>query len=281
MKKRIFTVCFALVMVLVVGCFGCGSALAASDLAMSVADEVCIPFVETLDGATLESVEEIDENTLFLIYSNADEEDLDLLLSLYAYCGLYRYGGPEEDGLVIYNMIRPGSDYLGQLLFDAEAGVICLKTTADASAVDGEELQRLTDYYWQDLVLPSGYGPNVHPEFFASIGRGGADRTGLTDNVFGDEPEQCWIEVYAKVDYPKLHAYLSDMLLCGFDVWYDGVELSEKGTVDMTVFTLDNGTSTLVIVYYADTQMANVFYEPGIDRYLLKGQEYAKYIPAN
>jgi len=252
---------------------------AAPKLLLDVTEQICVPSLRTLGDATLADSGLLEEDAGFLFYTNADEEDLDLFISLCGYCGLYSYGGAQTDGTVKYYLLRPGSDYMGIVLLDPAAGELLFQTKMGFAEIQEEQMEGLSAYYLQDLALPAGYGPNVHPEFFASIGRTGADSTGLVNNVFGTEEPQCWREVYAGVDYPTLHKYLSDMMLCGFDIRYEEVRQNEEGVVDTAVFYLDNGSSALMIVYYADSGMANLFYQPGVDRYLLKNADYAMYMP--
>lgn len=247
---------------------------------LDVTEEIYIPFLETVGDAVLVDAGTTDENTAMLIYNDADEDDLEMFIALCTYCGLFRYGGIQENGTIQYYLLRPDSDYISYVLLVPDTGEMIFETELDdVIALEEQQMQELSDYYMQDLVLPSGYGPNVHPEFFASIGRSGADSTGLVNNIFGKDPAQCWREVYAKVTYPILHQYLSDMILCGFDIWYDEVEFDEDDVLSTAVFCLDNGSSSLVIVYYAGSGMANIFYQPGVDRYLLKNADYAKYMP--
>lgn len=247
---------------------------------LDVTKDMYIPFLKSVGEAALAGVETTDDNTAILVYKDADEKDLELFVTLCTYCGLFRYGGIQENGMIQYYLLRPDSDYIGGVALIPETGEMIFETQLeDVLALEEKQMEELSDYYLQDLVLPSDYGPNVHPEFFASIGRTGADSTGLVDNKFGNEPAKCWREVYSKVTYPTLHQYLSDMILCGFDIWYDFVEFEENGVLDTAVFCLENGSSSLLIVYYAGSEMVTVFYQPGVDRYLLKNADYAKYMP--
>ncbi len=247
----------------------------------AVAQDIYFPLLETVGDAVLQETGMLNEDTFILIYSDADEADLNDFLTLCAYCGLFSYGGTQADGTVQYNLLRPGSDYMALLILMPETGILEMRTPVDCYAVTEDSLGDLIDYYMQDLVLPTGYGPNVHPQFYASIGTTAPDSAALVDNYFGGEPDQCWREVYTKVDYPTLHKYLSDMMLCGFDIWYKSIEPGENGVLNTMILWLENGTSALMIVYHADSGMANLFYQPGIDRYLLSGTEYATYIPRN
>lgn len=247
---------------------------------LDVTGKIHVPFLETVGDAVLADAGTTEDNTAILLFRNADEDDLELFLTLCSYCGLFRYGGVQKDGTIQYYLLRPGSAYIGCVMLDADTGELLFETAMeDVIALEAPQMQQQSDYYMQDFLLPSGYGPNVHPEFFASIGRTGADSAGQVNNIFGKEPEKCWREVYAGVTYPILHQYLSDMMLCGFDIWYDTVEFGDNGVLDQALICLDNGTSSLVIVYYAGSGMANLFYQPGVDRYLLKNADYAKYMP--
>lgn len=250
-----------------------------SELVEQVRQTVAIPVIGNFGNAVLEGVTQLSEGYAGITYSNVQDEDLSLFLSLCACCGIYSYGGMTEDGIWEYVLLRPGSEETVVILADTEAGDMIISVPEEIGVFEDGEMVALAEYYSQDLTLPTGYGPNVHPQAFASFGRVEPDSQGLSDNVFGGEQEQCWREVYTKIDYATLHNYLSDMMLCGFDIWLEYVASDENGIPNEVLFTLDNGTSRIVVTYFADTDMANVFYEPGIDRYLLSGSEYSQYIP--
>lgn len=309
MKKRMISLFIALIMLFIAGCSGSAAAegkaaetentetytsgveveaasaakgaakVASPKLTLDVTQEIHFPAVTAIGDAALVESGMLNDTTGYLAYSDADEETLDRFFAMCAYCGLFRYSGTQEDGTIQYGLMRPGSAYWGLVTLYPEEKLMIVQTDLDIVEVQDEQMQELVDYYMQDLVMPSGYGPNVHPEFFASVGRTGADAGMLAKNYFGGEQEQCWQEVYAKVDYPTLHKYLSDMLLCGFDIRYESVTFNEEDALDAMMFRLDNGSSQLLIIYFASSEMANLFYQPGIDRYLLKGAEYDKYMP--
>lgn len=244
-----------------------------------VSQAVYFPILENIGNATLEEAGMLDEDTLYFGYTNGSEEDLDLFITLCGYCGLYRSGGHMDDGSILYYLIRPGEDFVGIASLMPDGERLYIQIPEDFNGLGAPEIQVMMDYYLQDLTLPTGYGPNVMPEFYASIGRSAANMDGLTSNIFPGDQELCWYELYFDVDYPTLHRYLSDMMLCGFDIKYDHAQFGEGTMVASAVYMLDNGSSRVAVSYDAESGNVHVYYEPGVDRYLFKGAEYAKYIP--
>lgn len=244
-----------------------------------VTRKVCIPLLEKIGNATLEDSGMVDEKTMYLGYANGSKADLDLFLTLCGYCGLYRIGGAQDDGSIVYYLTRPGSDLIAMASLMKTGKNLLLQIPMDCELLDAQQVQAQMDYYLQDLTLPTGYGPNVMPEFHASIGRTAADVDGLISNIFPGDKETCWFEMYYNVDYPTLHRYFSDMMLCGFDIKCENVKFGQGDKVSSVMFMLDNGSSKVAVSYDAESGDVTVYYEPGVNRYLLKGTEYAQYIP--
>lgn len=247
-----------------------------------VENQIWFPLPEQLRGAVLEEASVIeDKDAFFLGYSNATLEDAQQFVTYAGYCGLYHTGPQQNDGRTIYYLARPGSDFIGIVIFDSENAYLYVEAPSACMLAETARLKVMEDYYLQDISLPTGYGPNVLPEFYASVGRGGADNDGMISNLFGEDPELCWYEFYSNLEYADLHRYLSDMMLCGFDIQYDSAKFSEDvtNTIVSAVYMISNGTSRVAVSYNTEDKTATVFYEPGVDRYLFKGAEYAAIIP--
>ena len=240
---------------------------------------VHVPLLAGFGNAVLEEYGDKDKNTFYMAYSGATADDLDFFLQLGTFCGMFPYGGKTENGWTRYYLMRPGSDLIVSVLRDVEKKVLYVYIPNECIGVEVEQMQVMYDYYMQDLAFPSKAGTNVLTQFYTSIGRSGPNWDGLISNIFRTESEMCWMEIYNNVDYPSLHQYLSDMMLCGFDVHYDKVNFNDSGIVSSVTFMLNNGTYRVAVSYDSETGVATVYYEPGIDRYLLSGDEYIKYIP--
>lgn len=244
-----------------------------------VTQKIFFPLLSRVGNAELTETGTQESGTAYLVYSNGSEADLNLFVTLCGYCGLFRSSGAQENGSIVYYLTRPGSDFIAVASLMEDGTTLYMQVLGNCYPVDDAQMQVMKDYYLQDLTLPTGYGPNVMPEFYASIRRSAADVDGLVSNIFSGEQETCWFELYYDVDYASLHRYLSDMMLCGFDIKYESAKFGEGTMVVSAVYMLNNGSSRVVVSYNAEDLSAGVYYEPGVDRYLFKGEEYAALIP--
>lgn len=241
--------------------------------------DIHFPILENVGNAVYAEDGMLDNGDFYIGYVNASKDDLELFVILCSYCGVYAIGGPQDDGAVTYYLARPGYDFIAIASLMPDSDRMVVEVPLESIGVGAAEIEVMMEYYLQDLEMPSGYGVNVMPQFYASIGRTSAEVDGLTSNIFNTEAESCWMEMYSEVNYPTLHKYLSDMMLCGFDVRYDKVDFDDNNVMNSVTFMLNNGNSRIAILYDAEGCTAMVFYEPGVDRYLLSGSEYIQYIP--
>lgn len=244
-----------------------------------VSEGIYFPLLVTFGNAELVETAPLDDNNVYFGYSNGSAEDLELFVTLCGYCGLFPSGGPKEDGSITYYLMRPGERFIAIASLMPDGHNIYIQAPKDFVGLEAPSLQVMMDYYMQELTLPTGYGPNVMPQFFASIGRTAADSNGWVSNIFRGDQANCWYEVYNDVDYATLHRYLSDMMLCGFQIKYDNAEFGDDNKIITASLLFNNGSSLVSVYYDALNSSAFVYYEPGVDRYLLSGTEYTSYIP--
>lgn len=237
------------------------------------------PVLENFGKAELVDVSESENGSLFLVFDNVSQDEAELFLAICSWCGLYSRETKDDDGATVYYLLRPGDSFIAAAARKPGEKQMVVQIQGDCAPVSQAEVEVMAEYYLQDMAIPGSFGSNVMPQFYASIGRTRADTDGLVSNIFRTESETCWVEVYYEMDYSLLHRYLSDMMVCGFEIWFDNLSFGEDGSVSSSTLMLSNGTSRIAVNFDAESEMAIVYYEPGVDRYLLSGAEYQKYIP--
>lgn len=241
--------------------------------------EVHFPLLSSFGNAVLAETGTQEGNRAYRGYTNAAEEDLNLFVTLCSYCGLFPIGGLQDNGAITYLLARPGEAHMAIASLMPNSDQLYVEYPMDWVGVSEAEMECMLEYYLQDLVLPNGLSPNVMPQFYTSVGRTGPDVDGQISNYFHTEPEICWVEVYLDVDYPALHQYFSDMMMCGFAIRYERIKLDDNEAVGNADFMLNNGAYRVAVNYDAESGTVMVYYEPGIDRYLFSTSEYNQYIP--
>lgn len=245
---------------------------------IDVTDKLYVPIPQNLGEAEIVEIGDLENGNEYVVYGIVDVDSIFSYIQLCSFCGLYPFFMETDNGTIIY-MFRPGYEpYVSLSVIDSSYLMVIFPS--DFSVIFDDELDALYDYYMQDLVLPTGYGPNVYPEVFASLNCGSADKSGLMSSPFNVEgKDMCWWELYTFVEYDELHKYLSDMMLCGFEVLINNISANSSGEISDFEILLSNDSSEVLLYYFADSEMLNVYYEPGVNRLLLSGSDYAKYIP--
>ena len=210
------------------------------------------------------------------LYGDATEDSLNYLLRLLNFCG-YAAKPMEIDGMdQAYVAYHLPTQNVVLLAYNEADKVVVLHLVDDTARILGDdEIDGLIDYYTRDLTLPSQEGSNILPQFYASIGRDGADRSFVSGDLdflpFGDA--KCWTEVYDGVEPEQILQYLSDMVLFGFDVGFRSYK-NDSLSINVVLYDFDNGDAEITVKYSPDSQDASVYYKPGVSYYLLSGKEY-------
>lgn len=220
-----------------------------------------------------------DEKLGYLGYTPANQDTLQAYLKLCAYGGLTSMEQTMSNGLTRYVLAQPGSDFWGVAYLDESNDYLIVAFDLDCDVNEDAQLEELMAYYLQELTLPTENGRNVMPQFYASVGR-----TPYMQNLVGSldycfDGAMCWTEWYGEIDLARLWRYVSDVMLCGFDVWADYYDADDDGLVNMTLLHFSNGDAEVIVLYNAQDKNATVHYKPGVSYNLISGADYAKYIP--
>lgn len=220
-----------------------------------------------------------DENNAYLVYAPADRDTLQAYLKLCAYSGWFNRETVFDDGITRYALLQPGSDLFGVAYLDEDEDRLVVTFDLDCHIFEDEELEILMSYYLQDLTLPTENGRNVMPQFYASVGQRPYLESLMGDMDYCFDGAMCWTEMYAQINFGRLWRYASDMMLCGFDVWYDATRADDNGCVQQVLLHFSNGDAEVIVMYDAEDETAVVHYKPGVSYNLISGEDYLKYIP--
>lgn len=221
------------------------------------------------------------ENGYTQLYGDATEDSFAYLLRLMNFCGYAAKPVELEEMDQAYVAYHLPTETAVLLAYSEADKVALIHLFDDTPRILGDdEIDGLIDYYTQDLTLPSQEGSNILPQFYASIGRDGADNSYVSADLdflpFGDA--ECWTEDYDDVEPEQILQYLSDMVLFGFDVGLRTYK-NDSLSINIVLYDFDNGDAEVTVKYSLDTQDASVYYKPGVSYYLLSGKEYTTAVP--
>lgn len=238
----------------------------------------CVPFPETVLGAQRTYANKKD-GMAYWVYAPADQDTLYAYLKLCAYSGLINAEQTLTDGTVRYDLVQPGSDFWAVVYLDDAEEQLLVATDENNSIFEDGTLGALTEYYLQELTLPSENGRYVMPQFYASVGRNPFFQNQMGSLSYCFDDAMHWTEWYNEIDLAKMWRYTSDMLLCGFDVCLDYYEMDDNGYLQLALLHFSNGDAEVIVMYQAAEKQADVHYKPGVSYNLLSGEDYLKYIP--
>ena len=277
MRKKLVSLVLVLCLVLSLGVVSFADGFSPKTI-IDVTDGLYVPIPSNIGTAEIIETGNLKTGNEYVVYGNYDDDSIHSYIQLCSFCGLYPFYLETDKGPAIY-LFRPGYEPC-VTLFTIDSSYFMITFSQDFSVIYGDDLDAVYDYYMQDLALPTGYGPNVYPEVFASLNCGSADKSGLMSSPFNVEgKDMCWWELYTFVEYDELHKYLSDMMLCGFEVLVNNIAMNSTGKISDFELLLSNGSSEVLLYYFSVSVMLSVFYEPGVNRLLLSGSDYRKYIP--
>ena len=223
------------------------------------AAKALVPLPSEASGASASVLERDEENNSFSqTYEDATPDTFLYLIKLMNFCG---FAGNElnVDGVDgFYAVYHLASDTYVIVTYYEQDHKAYVHLSGDDEILGDDEIDELIEYYTQDLALPEQPGSNIFPQFYASIGRVGADRNymiGEADFLPFDGAE-CWAEDYYDVEPSKVLKYLSDMVLCGFEV-----SASFGGSMDdveRVIYDFNNGDAEVVVIYETDDHSASV-----------------------
>lgn len=244
--------------------------------APAMAQEVSLPLLDTINDAPFVQSGDSSENEIYYAYDPADADDLEYFLTLCAITGVYSYPYSIDETQQTYLLLKPGTDFAAIISYSIENGFMTVSAPRDCPATDEETLSAAIDYFLQDVALPSGNGANVMPQFYASV-----NSMIVSSGTFGlngiFDGELAWTEYYKNISFAQMDKYISEMMLCGFDVTITDFACGDDGVIDNCLYILDNGDAQIIVLYTDD--YVSVHYKPGVSYYLLSGEEYAQYIP--
>lgn len=242
-------------------------------------EERVFPVPSEMDGAKMSGLETMDDGTVCVLYENATDSSLAYMIRLLNFYGYGVSQSSEDDGAEIRLAMNILTGVFLVIRYDADASEIKIFTTdQDTQQADDEEIQTVIDYYTQSINLPSGAGAYVFPQFYASTGRLSASFTSYVDSAdFFPGTEVCWREEYSDLTPDEIANYISDMVLCGFDVGFDYIADDDDFVM---IFPFTAGDAELILVYDVDLSEGYLLYKPGISYYLLSGVEYEATIPS-
>ena len=242
-------------------------------------EELVIPVPESVNGSPMVEAGQASDTQMYVVYQPADEDSLASYLKLCSLCGLQSYLLGQDDTATQYAILKPGTSYAGVVALDHTEDFLYILTDMDILGYETVELEYMMEYYLQDIALPTELGTNAMPQFYASV-----NATPYYQGIVGEisyvfDNASCWTEWYSDIDYEALWQYMSDMLVCGFDIWLDMVQFDDNEMLTKSVIHFSNGDAEVIVVYDASDKDASVYYKPGVSYNLLDGDDYAKYIP--
>lgn len=238
--------------------------------------DIILPLMDTLLTATQAGAGVSEDQTMIeFLYTNATEDDLNYFLLLASSNGVYPYELDMEEGssLIGYYLLLPGSDALNILYYDPAAEQLYIAADINVYGLNEEGVATRIAFFTQEIRLPSGAGSNAFPNFPYVVSQE-PYFTGTMENVsYAFDNQKCWTEMYDQIDGSDLRSYVNYMMLFGFDVWLDIVDMEEDGRINPVLLHLSNGDAEVLLLYDALEQTATLYYEPGVSYYLLSGAE--------
>ena len=244
-------------------------------------EKILFPLMEELGDAKIVEAGKTEQKEPYWIYSPADEEFFFDLIQLASLFGTYARVEKNDADMPMALFTRPGTDLQIFTVLNPEEDylLLVLPTQRDIYVPTEEYLQENIEYFSREITLPSGKGDYVFPQFYAATDHKmmpfGYNTT--DDSLF--DGAACWTEQYSDVTMEQMEAYLDAMILCGFDIFVDGVLWDkDSNEANLTRFHLYNGDAEVCVDFDAKDNDAVVYYKPKVTWRLLDKEEYVKYI---
>lgn len=153
-----------------------------------------------------------------------------------------------------YSIIFDNQQHTVELSRPSNIEPVYLLSLDELLALRYEHAEKSEDRYLSSMAMPG---------FATTSAQKNPDRQGLTSNGYFEGKEH-WVEIFDKISQEKVSDYVRAMQLYGFDVLY-----MKDDTSGIYLFTKDEAR----ILLTCGDGTVFVEYQPGIDYYILEGQE--------